>query len=79
MTKNDNPWLTVFPRMPGLYLMRCGENDHEAEEITVRWCPGPDSVYLCAICPDLGPVYVLTYHEGLTGCEWQYVGPNRDH
>jgi len=35
-TTSDEQWQKIAPNKDGLWLMKCGENDHEAEAVDVK-------------------------------------------
>lgn len=63
-------WAEDQPKEPGRYMMRCMENDFEADAIRVFL----DDGVLYAACPDLGTVPLESYHCGLTEITWKKVG-----
>ena len=64
---SDEQWQKIAPNKDGLWLMKCGENDHEAEAVDVKYHNGELYAVDCA----LGCVPVAMYHEGLIDCTWK--------
>ena len=66
-TISDEQWQKIAPNKDGPWLMKCGENDHEAEDVDVKYHNGELYAVDCAI----GCVPVDMYHNGLTDCQWR--------
>ena len=63
-------WNPVAPKMPGLWYMRCYENDYCEDLVKVYYRYG----VLSAMNNDIGCLPVEIYHDGLTDCLWRFAG-----
>lgn len=77
MTTGGDGWSYRAPTEPGRYLLRCGENDFEPEEVTVTRERRRGSQFLFVDCPHLGKTAPPHYHDGLTDPSWKKLENER--
>lgn len=59
-------WSDTSPKVPGTYKFKCEETGR-TEMLKVYWY----NDRLFVDCPDLGPMIVQHYHDGLTNPRWK--------